>query len=87
MCYSVVFTISCVTFIIYFLSWVLFSSIDSLNELITYRSVLPSPPEYVSLLHDDSTLFLRVHVHVRPSCLVVICDLLIPDILLPELKS
>lgn len=65
-----------------FLSWVLFSSIDSLNELITDRSVLPN----VSPSHK-LTLFLRVHVHVRPSCLLVMYDLLIPDFLSPELTS
>ena len=42
------------------------------SELALTDRLTKCAPEYVSLFHNDSTLFLRVHVHVRPSCLLLI---------------
>ncbi len=70
-----VFAISCVTLVLFtFASCVLLSNIDSLNEA---RQVSKCPPICGVLLHHDSTLFLRVHVHVRLLCSLFLCDL--PD--------
>ena len=40
------------------------------SELALTDRLTKCAPEYVSLFHNDSTLFLRVHVHVRPPCLL-----------------